>query len=195
MWILGLKGLNKPISRDSFLVISSFADLGRTRLDFTQQRFDPGVLLGILGGGVPPGSPNPDPQKMPVFFTPVFRPGLLSSYPFSDLAFKKLCHQQLDQNSNKKYFLKFISNSQMSLSFLFVWNETINTFVHSPSSLANHIRLQTKMNKVNLKTRFETKTAKSRALWGGTYPYDLYRGVPPSPRGRGFAVWQAITKL
>ena len=38
------------------------------------------VLLGILflGGGVPPGSPNPDPisdQKMS-FFTPVFRPGL-----------------------------------------------------------------------------------------------------------------------
>ena len=36
------------------------------------------VLLGILGGGVPPGSLNPDPisdQKMS-FFTPVkFRPG------------------------------------------------------------------------------------------------------------------------
>ena len=37
-----------------------------------------GVLLGILGRGVPPGSPNPDPisdQNMP-FSTPVFRPGL-----------------------------------------------------------------------------------------------------------------------
>ena len=37
-----------------------------------------GVLLGILGGGVPPGSLNPDPisdQKM-TFSTPVFRPGL-----------------------------------------------------------------------------------------------------------------------
>ena len=37
-----------------------------------------GVLLGILGGGVPPGSPNPDPisdQKMS-FSTPVFRPEL-----------------------------------------------------------------------------------------------------------------------
>ena len=49
-------------------------------------RKNPGVLLGILGGGVPPGSPNPrnvilscpDPisdQKIS-FFTPVFRPGL-----------------------------------------------------------------------------------------------------------------------
>ena len=37
-----------------------------------------GVLMGILVGGVPLGSPNPDPisnQKMS-FFTPVFRPGL-----------------------------------------------------------------------------------------------------------------------
>ena len=37
-----------------------------------------GVLLGTLGGGVPPGSPSPDPisdQKMS-FFTPIFRPDL-----------------------------------------------------------------------------------------------------------------------
>ena len=37
-----------------------------------------GVLLRILGRGVLPGSPNPDPiseQKLS-FFTPVFRPGL-----------------------------------------------------------------------------------------------------------------------
>ena len=37
-----------------------------------------GVLLGILGGGVPAGSQNPDPiseQKMS-FSRPVFRPGL-----------------------------------------------------------------------------------------------------------------------
>ena len=36
------------------------------------------VLLGILGAGVPPGSPNPDPisdQKMS-FSTPIFRPDL-----------------------------------------------------------------------------------------------------------------------
>ena len=37
-----------------------------------------GVLMGILGGAVPPGSPNPDPisdQKMS-FSRPVFRPSL-----------------------------------------------------------------------------------------------------------------------
>ena len=44
-----------------------------------------GILLGILGGGVLLGFPNPDPisdQKM-FFSTPDFRPGLIRL---------KLCH-------------------------------------------------------------------------------------------------------
>ena len=47
----------------------------------------PGVLLGILGGGVPPSFPNPCPisdQKMSF------------SHPFWDLVCKKLCHHYLD---------------------------------------------------------------------------------------------------
>ena len=47
------------------------------------------------------------------------------SHPFSDLASKKLCHHYLDRrdkNSNKNYFLKSISNSHISLSFLLIWN-------------------------------------------------------------------------
>ena len=37
-----------------------------------------GVLLGVLGGGVQPRSPNPDPisELKMSFFTPIFRPGL-----------------------------------------------------------------------------------------------------------------------
>ena len=37
-----------------------------------------GILLGILGAGVSPGSLNPDPYFRPknVIFTPVFRPDL-----------------------------------------------------------------------------------------------------------------------
>ena len=53
--------------------------------------------LGILGRGVPPGSPNPDPisdQKIS-FTAPVFRPGQQNTYPFSDLASKQLYHLSL----------------------------------------------------------------------------------------------------
>ena len=62
------------------------------------------ALLGILGEGVPPGSPNPDPisdQRMS-FSTPVFRPR----------ASKKLCHHNLDLNANKTIPLYlFLSHS------------------------------------------------------------------------------------
>ena len=68
-----------------------------------------GFLLGILGGGVSPCSPNPNPisdQNMSLF-TPVLRSGIQSPCPFSDLAFEKLYHHYLDYNSNKlKRFLK-----------------------------------------------------------------------------------------
>ena len=47
-----------------------------------------GILLGILGGGVPPGSPNPDPISDQKTSFP---------QPFSDLAFRqKLCHHYFD---------------------------------------------------------------------------------------------------
>ena len=52
------------------------------------------VLLRILQGGVLAGSPNPDPisdQKL-AFSTPIFRPDILSPYPFSDLAFRQKVH-------------------------------------------------------------------------------------------------------
>ena len=44
----------------------------------------PGVLLGIIGVGVPPGFSNPGPISDPKmsYFTLVFRPGLYNSYPF-----------------------------------------------------------------------------------------------------------------
>ena len=47
------------------------------------------------------------------------------------------------------------------------------------SSLKNLTRFQTKMGKVY--TRFQTKRPKNPALWGGTYLYGLYKGVPPRP--------------
>ena len=51
----------------------------KSRKRLIQLSFEPGGYSGeFLVGGVPPGSPNPDPisdQKMS-FFTAVFRPGL-----------------------------------------------------------------------------------------------------------------------
>ena len=60
-----------------------------------------GVLPGILSGGVPTGSPNPDPisDQKNVFSTPVFRPDLENPYQFLNLAFRqKLCYHYLDYN-------------------------------------------------------------------------------------------------
>ena len=52
-------------------------------------------------------------------------------------------------------------------------------FTHPRSSLNNHTWLQTKMGKDY--TRFQTKQRKNPTLWGGTYLYGLYKGVPPLP--------------
>jgi len=57
--------------------------------------------------------------------------------------------------------------------------KTINTFIRSRSCLENPTLLQTKMGKVC--TRFQTKKAQNwpHTLWGDTYLYSLYKGVPP----------------
>ena len=68
----------------------------------------------------------------------------------------------------KKNFLKPIRiGIFLFLSYSF-GTETINTFVHSRSSLENHTRFQTKMGKVY--TRFQTKR--------GPKPYPLGRYIP-----------------
>ena len=42
-------------------------------------------------------------------------------------------------------------------------------------------------------TQFQTKTAKNTILWGCTYLYGLYKGVPPAPRGFGQIVGQIFS--
>ena len=114
-----------------------------------------GVLLRILGGGVPPGYPNSDPisdQKMS-FFTPAFRPGL-----------EEIMSSRLDWNTNKSDFL---IRPILFLSYSF-GIKRINTFIHSRSSLENHTRFRTKMGKAS--TLFQTKTAQK--------PYPLGRHTP-----------------
>ena len=53
----------------------------------------------------------------------------------------------------------------------------INSFIDSCSSLENHTRFQTEMSKIY--TRFQAKRRQKPTLWGGTYLYGSYKGVPP----------------
>ena len=62
--------------------------------------------------------------------------------------------------------------------------EKTKSFIRSRGSLENHTRFKTIM--VKIYTRFQTKTAQNHTLWGGTYLYSLYRGVPPHPSPPGF---------
>ena len=80
---------------------------------FTKPGVTRGLLLGILGGGVPLSSPNPDPipdQKTVIFHT-LFRPRLFL-----------LTLHALRLERQQKGFLKSISNSHITLSSLFIWN-------------------------------------------------------------------------
>ena len=112
-----------------------------------------GLLPGILGGSVPPGSPNPDPiQTLKCYFP----------HPFSDQTSKIHTHFQtwplgrnyyLVRAQTKKYSNPFRIRIFLFLSYSF-GIETINTFIQSRSSLENHTRFQSKMGKVY--TRFQT---------------------------------------
>ena len=57
-----------------------------------------------------------------------------------------------------------------------------DAFILSRSSLENHTRFQTKMHGKSLYPFSDQKRLKIHTLWGGTYPYDLYNGIPPPPR-------------
>ena len=75
----------------------------RLKTQYSKIKSPPGgreVFLGIRGGGVPPGSPNPDPTSDPKI-------DIFHTRTFSDLASKihtrfqtcgrqKLCHHYLD---------------------------------------------------------------------------------------------------
>ena len=66
-----------------------------------------GILLGIFGGSVPPGSPNPGPiygQKMSSS-TPVFRPGL-----YAEIMSSLLGLERKQKNSSNTF-------SHISISF------------------------------------------------------------------------------
>ena len=86
-------------------------------------------------------------------------------------------HHYLDKNRNKKDFLKSISNSHISLSFFSFGIETMNTFIHSRSSLENQNPSRPKLAKSI--PVFRPKRRKNITLWGGTYIHGFYKGVLP----------------
>ena len=87
------------------------------------------------------------------------------SHLFSDLAFKKLLYHYLDWNSKKIGIYIFLCLSYI----IWNWDDKYNMYViHSCSSLKNHSRFQTKMDKVY--THFQTKTVQK--------PYPLGRHIP-----------------
>ena len=84
-----------------------------------------GVFLGILGGGVPPGSPiDPISEQKMQFSAPVFRPGLSAEFMLS----LRTRLEGKQTNSSKR------SNSHISLSFLLIWNWN-DKYVHTLISI------------------------------------------------------------
>ena len=78
----------------------------------------------------------------------------------------------------KDFLISFRIRRFLFLSYTF-GIKTINLFIHSRSSLENHTRYQTKMGKVY--THFQTKRRKNPTLWGGTYPWLIWRSTPGEP--------------
>ena len=114
----------------------------------------------FLVGGVPPGTPNPDPisdQKVS-FFAPVLRPG-----PYEIMSsLLRLGQQQnrfLKIHFEFAYFSFFITHLELKQKYVRTCHR---------SSLETRTRFQTKMSKIY--TRFQTKEAQK--------PYPLGQHIP-----------------
>ena len=143
--------------------------------------FIPGeVLLGILGGGVPPCSPNLDrisDQKNVIFHThfqtrllkslPVFRPGIQAEIMLSLLSLEPKQKHSLNPFGIRIFL--FLSNS--------CGIETIITFmtpVVLPKTTPDFRPKWARCIPV-----FRPKRRKNPTRWGSTYLYSLYKRVPP----------------
>ena len=110
-------------------------------------------------------------QTWPLKSIPVFRPGGDHKTQHKHWHETEIMSSLLRLNLQQIDFLKSISNSHITLSFLFIWNsEATNTLIHHRSSFVNHNRFQTKMSKVC--TLFQTKTEQK--------PYPMGRQMPTS---------------
>ena len=57
----------------------------------------------------------------------------------------------------------------------------------------NHTLFQTKMGEID--TLLQAKTAENHTLWRLTYPYRLYKGLPPPPRPEAKNALQIMSLL
>ena len=143
------------------------------------------VLLGILGGGVPPGSPNPDPisdQKcnFPHQFSD--QTSKINPYPFSDLAFRqKLCGcHYLDQRANKTVLQ--IHFEFAYFSFLLTHLEWKRLIFHTFSQFPQNPYPIPDQNGYSVCIPvFRPKRQKNPTRWCGTYLYSSFMGIPPPP--------------
>ena len=98
-----------------------------------------GVLLGIPGGGMPPGSPNPDPitdQKMSSRYSKIHT--RLRIWPLGRIMSWLLISERKQKISSNAFRIRIFLFPSYSLEI-----ETINTFIRSRSSVENHIRFHT----------------------------------------------------
>ena len=141
--------------------------------------FPGGVLLGIIGGVC-----DPVLQILTLFWTKK----CIFSYPSSDLASE--IHTRFQTWRLRNYFIitligtrtKKISRSHVSLSFYLIWNwnhEYVRTLLRvSSRTIPDYRPKWAKPLPV-----FRPKRRRNPTLWGGTYIYGLYMGVPSYPPG------------
>ena len=116
-----------------------------------------------------------------------FRPGLQAEIMSSLLRLERKQKKIIQSNPFRIRIFLVLSHS--------FGIETINTFIHSRSSLENQTRFQTKMGKTI--PVFRPKRRKYRTRPGGTYLYSLYRGVPPvgyAPRWLSTISYPTLTR-
>ena len=146
-----------------------------------------GLLPGILGGSVPPGSPNPDPISDWKMSLP---------HPFSDQTSKIHTRFQTCPLGRNYVIITYLEHKQKNIQIHFEF--PYFSFFLTHLELERKIRSYTPV--VPSKTihdsgpkwaesipLFRPKRRKNPTRWGGTYWYSLYKGVPPPPPPRSLS--------
>ena len=139
---------------------------------FTKPGVTRGLLLGILGGGVPLGSPNPDPipdQKTVIFHT---------LFQTSPLFINITCTQI---RTPTKRFLKIHFEFAYN-SFFLIHLELKRQILSYTPVIPSKTILDSRQKWINLYPSSSRNGAKTIPYEGGIYLYVLYRGEPPSTK-------------